>query len=70
MTFREATKHIYVNEGPKGFMRGSVPSLIKNGSMTGQYFFVLFYLEQVLARADIMSQKKNQTVAAALTKTI
>jgi len=35
MTFREATKHIFVNEGPKGFIRGLVPSLIKNGVMTG-----------------------------------
>jgi len=45
MTFREATKHIYINEGPKGFLRGLVPSLIKNGATTGQYFSILFYME-------------------------
>jgi hypothetical protein len=35
MTFREATRHIYRNEGPKGFMRGLFPALLKNGAMTG-----------------------------------
>ena len=45
MTFREATRHIYMNEGPKGFLRGLVPSLIKNSVMTGQYFSILFYME-------------------------
>ena len=45
MTFREATRHIYVNEGSKGFLRGLVPSLLKNSLMTGQYFSILFYME-------------------------
>ena len=45
MTFREATMHIYTNEGPRGFLRGLVPSLIKNSVMTGQYFSILFYME-------------------------
>jgi hypothetical protein len=45
MTFREASRHIYVNEGPRGFFRGLVPSLIKNSVMTGQYFSILFYME-------------------------
>lgn len=45
MTFREATRHIYTNEGPRGFLRGLVPSLIKNSVMTGQYFSILFYME-------------------------
>ena len=49
MTFREASRHIYVNEGPRGFFRGLVPSLIKNSVMTGQYFSILFYMEQMLA---------------------
>ena len=48
MTFREATRHIYVNEGPRGFLRGLAPSLIKNSLMTGQYFSILFYMEQML----------------------
>ena len=54
MTFREASRHIYVNEGPRGFLRGMVPSLIKNSVMTGQYFSILFYMEQLLARANVM----------------
>ena len=68
MTFREATRHIYLNEGPRGFLRGLVPSLIKNSLMTGQYFSILFYMEQMLEKANMMSQKKNQAAAAALTK--
>jgi hypothetical protein len=35
LSFREATVHIYKQEGLKGFMRGIVPSLIKNSLMTG-----------------------------------
>lgn len=49
-------------------MRGLVPSLIKNSVMTGQYFSILFYMEQILAQANLMSEKKNQAAAAALTK--
>ena len=70
MTFREASRHIYLNEGPKGFMRGLVPSLIKNSVMTGQYFSVLFYMEQILAQANLMNARKNEAAAAALTKAI
>ena len=36
--------------------------------MTGQYFSILFYMEQMLAQANLMSEKKNQAAAAALTK--
>ena len=70
MTFREATRHIYVHEGPRGFFRGLVPSLIKNSVMTGQYFSILFYMEQMLAQLNVMSKKKNQSAAAATTKAI
>lgn len=49
MSFTEATRHIYQNEGPRGFFRGLVPSLLKNSVATGAYFSILFYLEQILA---------------------
>ena len=34
-SFREAALKIYANEGPKGFTRGLVPSVIKNSFLTG-----------------------------------
>jgi hypothetical protein len=50
LSFREAAKVIYETEGPKGFARGLAPSLMKNSLMTGQYFSILFYSEQLLRR--------------------
>lgn len=34
-SFREATEHIWKTEGPKGYLRGLGPSLIKNTLLTG-----------------------------------
>jgi hypothetical protein len=45
MNFKETFKTIYKSEGPKGFFRGLLPSLIKNSLVTGQYFSVLFFFE-------------------------
>jgi hypothetical protein len=48
LSFREATQLIYNREGPKGFLRGLVPSLLKNTLNSGTFFGLLFYSEEKL----------------------
>ena len=48
LTFREATTLIYRKEGPKGFMRGFVPSMMKNTLNAGSYFSMLYYMETII----------------------
>ncbi len=55
MTFREATTLIYRKEGPKGFMRGFVPSMMKNTLNAGSYFSMLYYIESVIAATGVFS---------------
>ena len=55
MNFRQAAQTIYKTEGFKGFLRGLTPSLIKNSTMTGQYFSILFYLEILIRRLNMFN---------------
>ena len=48
LTFREATLLISRKEGPKGFMRGFVPSMMKNTLNAGTYFSMLYYTETLI----------------------
>ena len=68
LSFREASRVIYESEGVRGFMRGLTPSLIKNSLMTGQYFSILFYSEQVLRRMRLFNDTQIQLLAGSFTK--
>lgn len=71
MTFREAAKTIYETEGPRGFLRGLAPSLLKNSVMTGQYFSILFYFEVILRNLAIFgSDAQIQSASGALAKSM
>jgi len=48
LSFFQATKLIYSREGFPGFMRGLVPSTLKNVLNSGTYFSLLFYSEEIL----------------------
>ena len=65
LNFRQAASTIYSTEGFNGFLRGLTPSLIKNSTMTGQYFSILFYLEVLIRRLNMvnLSDSKVQLLA-------
>lgn len=48
LSFTEATSLIYNREGPRGFLRGLAPSLLKNTGQAGCFFSILFYSEETL----------------------
>ena len=70
LSFREAAKLIYETEGAKGFIRGLSPSLIKNSLMTGQYFSILFYFEQMLIKLNTFSDTQRQMLSGSMTKSM
>jgi hypothetical protein len=70
MNARQAAKTIYQTEGVKGFTRGLAPSLIKNSLMTGQFFSILFYFEQLLSRLNVLSDRQIQFLAGCSTKSM
>ena len=63
LNFRQAASTIYTTEGYRGFLRGLTPSLIKNSTMTGQYFSILFYLEVLIRRINLFNDSQIQLLA-------
>ena len=67
-SFREAAVKIYTNEGPKGFTRGLMPAVLKNSLLTGQFFSVLFYMEQFLGRFSFLREGQVQSLSGMMAK--
>lgn len=69
-TFRETTKLIYQQEGPKGFLRGLAPALVKNSMQNGQYFACLYFIESHLKQQSFLTETQSNGLAGSLTKII
>lgn len=50
LTFTEATKTIYKNEGSAGFLRGFTPSIVKCFTTSGTFFSTLYFFEENIKR--------------------
>jgi hypothetical protein len=70
LSFREAVKLIYNREGPQGFLRGLVPSLMKNTLNSGTYFGLLFYSEERLKKMDILTPSQIQIVSSGFARAV
>jgi len=69
LTARQATQFIYRKEGMKGFMRGFVPSMMKNTLNAGSYFSMLHYTETLLKRTGLFSAHQVFFLASASSRT-
>ena len=56
LTARQATLFIYRKEGMRGFMRGFVPSMMKNTLNAGSYFSMLYYTETLIRSMGLFSE--------------
>ena len=56
LTARQATLYIYRKEGTLGFMRGFVPSMMKNTMNAGTYFSMLYYTETLLRQTNMFNE--------------
>ena len=56
LTARQATLFIYRKEGMRGFMRGFVPSMMKNTLNAGSYFSMLYYTETLIRAMGLFSE--------------
>ena len=50
LTFTEASKTIYRNEGSLGFLRGLKPSIVKCFTTSGTFFSTLYFFEENIKR--------------------
>ena len=55
LTARQATVFIYRKEGFRGFMRGFVPSCMKNTLNAGSYFSMLYYTETLIRATGLFN---------------
>ena len=55
LSFKEAVYLIYEREGPKGYYRGFMPSILKNTMTSGTYFSLLYYLRIMFQKTQMMS---------------
>ena len=60
------TKQIYSTEGLPGFMRGLVPSMVKNTLTAGSYFSMLYYFEETLKRMQIFQNQAQLNSLASM----
>jgi hypothetical protein len=68
LSFKEATMLIYEREGPKGYFRGFLPSVIKNTLNAGTYFSTLYYLRQVLLSTNHLNEHAVNFWASAMAR--
>lgn len=68
LTARQATVFIYKKEGLKGFMRGFVPSMMKNTLNAGTYFSMLYYTETLLRSSGLFREAQIAFMASALSR--
>ena len=69
LSFWEATTLIYRKEGPRGFMRGFVPSMLKNTLNAGSYFSMLYYMETLIKSTGLFGDSQVQMLASASSRT-
>ncbi len=69
MTARQATVFIYRKEGMQGFMRGFVPSMLKNTLNAGSYFSMLYYTETLIRSTGLFSESSVAFLASAFSRT-
>ena len=69
LTARQATQFIYRKEGLPGFMRGFVPSLMKNTLVAGTYFSMLYYTETLLKATGLFGDSQVAFLASAFSRT-
>lgn len=69
LSFKEATMLIYEREGPKGYFRGFVPSIVKNTLNAGTYFSTLHFLRESFLKAK-MSEHSANLWSSAIARTI
>ena len=61
---------IYKKEGMSGFMRGFVPSMMKNTLNAGSYFSILYYTETLLKSSGMLRDSQSAFVASSIARTI
>ena len=69
LTARQATLFIYRKEGLKGFMRGFVPSVLKNTLNAGSYFSMLYYTETLIRATGLFNEPQVAFMASASSRT-
>lgn len=69
LTARQATIFIYRKEGLRGFMRGFVPSMLKNTLNAGSYFSMLYYLETLIRATHLFNDSQVAFLASAASRT-
>ena len=61
---------IYSKEGLGGFMRGFVPSMMKNTLNAGSYFSILYYTETLLKSSGMVGDSQSAFLASSIARTI
>ena len=69
LTARQATLFIYRKEGMQGFMRGFVPSMLKNTLNAGSYFSMLYYTETLIRGTGLFNDSQTSFLASAFSRT-
>ena len=70
LSFREATKLIYMREGLPGYMRGFTPSMLKNTLNAGSYFSMLYYFETNLRKTGLFPESQVLLLSSASARTV
>ena len=70
LTAREATTFIYHNEGLGGFMRGFLPSMMKNTLNAGSYFSMLHYSETIINQLGLFKESQVHFLASSFSRTV
>ena len=68
LTARQATMLIYRKEGLGGFMRGFVPSMMKNTLVAGTYFSMLYYFETLLHATGFFGNSQVAFLASSFSR--
>lgn len=70
LTARQATQFIYRREGLTGFMRGFVPSIMKNTLNAGSYFSMLYYSETLIRATALFNDSQTFFLASSASRTV
>ncbi|CAG2114062.1 unnamed protein product [Medioppia subpectinata] len=68
-TLRQALRHTYVSEGPRGLIAGLMPTLMRDAPFSGLYYMFYSQLRQMALRSSSTSPS-NQSISPILTFTI
>lgn len=70
LSFKEATKLIYLREGMGGFLRGLSPSIIKNTLNAGTYYSILFYVETSLRIMGFKNESQVHFISSSFARAV